>query len=151
MPDTRAGLQILIVAPGRHPAAAVERAMLRLCDEQRIPHEIHVLAPRDRLTELQRACFGAGAARFAAGCAAAGLSRDEILFNQRTLHPFEGHAVTDGSTGAEHVLALLRQLSSSGDVALTVVVCEDAGPVGHFLHAALHVVGGIPDRLLVDT
>lgn len=151
MPDARAGLQILIVAPGRHPAAAVERAMLRLRDEQRVPHEIHVVAPRERLAELQRACFGAGAARFAAACAATGFSRDEILFNQRTLHALDEPAVADGSTGADRVLALLRQLSSSDAVVLTVVVCEDAGPSGHFLHAALHVAGRIPDRLLVDT
>lgn len=151
MPDTRVGLQILIVAPGRHPAAAVERAMARLRDEQRVPHEIHVVAPRARLVELQRDCFGAGATRFAAGCAAAGFSRDEILFNQRTLHALDEHAVADGTTGADRVLALLRQLSSSDEVALTVVVCEDAGPAGHFLHAALHVAGRILDRLLVDT
>jgi hypothetical protein len=79
------------------------------------------------------------------------LSRDEILFNQRTLHALDEQAVADGSSGADCVLALLRQLSSSDDVALTVVVCEDAGPAGHFLHAALHVAGRIPDRLLVDT
>ena len=30
MPHTRAGLHILIVAPGRHPAATVERAIMRL-------------------------------------------------------------------------------------------------------------------------
>ena len=124
--------------------------MLRLRDEQRIPHEIHVVASRERLAELQRDLLGGGrgAAQFAEACAAAGFPRDEILFNQRTLHGVGG----DGDCGAEadRAVAVLRQLVSSDDSSLSVIVCEDAGASGYLLQAALQIVGRLQDRLLID-
>ena len=149
MPNTRAGLNILVVAPGRHPADDVERAVARLSDEQAVPHEIHVVATRERLAACQRALLGEGAARFAAACLAAGVPRDEILFNQRTLHAI-GEPAADCAIDADHVVAILRQLASSEEVALTVVLSGDAGFAGYLAHAALQMVGRIQDRLLID-
>ena len=149
MPHTRAGLHILIVAPGRHPAATIERAILRLRDEQRMPHEIHVVASRERLTEVQRELLGA-AGGFSAVCAAAGFARDEILFNQRTLHVVGEAGAGSCSGDADRILVLLRQLSSADDAALTVVIGEGAGAGAYVVLAGLQIAGRIQDRLLLD-
>ena len=126
--------------------------MARLREERRIPHEIHVVAPRERLAELQRDLLGGGAggARFAEACAAAGFQRDEILFTQRTLHAIAAHSGVDCSAEADRMLAMLRQLAASEDSWLTVVLCEDAGAAGYVLQAAAQIAGRIQDRLLVD-
>lgn len=150
MPDTRTELHILVVAPGRRPADAVERAIARLSEDQTVPHEIHVVASSDRVAELQRALLGDGGSRFAAACVAAGFSRDEILFNRRTLHSVGEHA-GDCAADADRVVAILRQVAASDGAALTLVLCEDAGAAGYLLQAALQVVGKVQDRLLVDT
>ena len=150
MPDIRPGLHILIVAPGPHPADDVERAIARLATEQAAPHEVHVVATGQRLMDCQRALLGDGAGRFAAACLAAGVPRDEILFNQRTLHLI-GEQGGDCAAHADNVVALLRRLATSDEVALTVVLSDAAGPAGYLAHAALHLVGRIQDRLLIDS
>ena len=150
MPDTRSGLHILVVAPGRRPVETFERAIERLREDHRMPHEIHVVATRDRLAAVQHSFFAAPG-RFGELCAAAGFARDEILFNGRTLHVvIEDGGPHESSGDADRTLALLKQLSSADDSSLTVVVAEDAGVAGHLLHAALQVVGRVADRLLID-
>lgn len=147
MPNTRP-LHVLVVAPGRRPAGVLERALLRLRDEGHPPHEIHVVAPGPLIDEVRCDLLEGG--RFARFCAAQGLDRDEVLFNRRTLHAVTPPAAPDCTVGADRLLALLRTLTRSRDVALTVVLCEDAGVTGHLMHACLQIVARVEDRLLLN-
>lgn len=150
MVDTRLPLHILVVAPGSAPTRTLERALARLGRECRPPHEIRVLGRPDRLAELHRAFVASRAARrFADLCNAAGFSRDEILFNGRTLHPVDVPAGDASNETADEVLNLLRTFTA-GSLSLTVVIAEDAGVAGHLLFGALHLAGRATDRVLVD-
>lgn len=140
---------ILVVLPGRDPAGTLGRALRYLGDDRRMPHEVRVVAAPDRAAVVVREVLGVcGAARFAEACARAGFARDEILFNQRTVHAVD--ADRDGAVAAERLLALLRTPCHADDCALTVVVADDAGVAGYLLQACLHVVGRPSDRLLID-
>lgn len=116
-----------------------------------MPHEIHVVTQQDRMGEVQHEFFAPGnGTRFASVCESAGFSRDEILFNQRTLHVVGDCAGDDCSADADGVVRLLRQLAASDGTSLTVVIADDAGASGHVLHGALQIVGRVSDRLLLD-
>ena len=147
MPNTRP-LHVLVVAPGRRPAGVLERALSRLRDEGRPPHEIHVVAPGPLIDEIRCDLLEGG--RFARFCAAQGLDRDEVLFNRRTLHAVTSPAAPDCTLGADRLLALLRTLTRSREVVLSVVLCEDAGVTGHLMQACLQIVARVEDRLLLD-
>jgi hypothetical protein len=152
MTDPRRQSHLLVVAPGQDPAAMVERVVARLGEERRMPDEVRVIAGRRQLTEIRRVLLtAAGARRFAALCAQAGFARDEILFNQRTLHPLDTNEDEDGAAIADRLLDLLRRLSSSEDASLTIAVAEDAGLAGYLLHCCLQVVGRSSDRLVIFT
>jgi hypothetical protein len=149
MPYLRQGLHILVVVPGRLPVIVLERAFAQLGQERRMPHEIHVIATARQLADVQPLFSGNGAGRFSQLCAAAGFPRDEILFNQRTLHVADD-LLGDCTGAADRMLQVLRQLSAAGRASLTAVITGDAGALGHLLHAALHIVAGTDDRLLLD-
>jgi hypothetical protein len=150
MAETRTSLHILVVAPGHDPAGVIERAVLRLGGEERMPHEIRVVAPRRRLAEVQRDLLGpGGAVRFGQLCERAGFPRDEILFNQRTLHPLEANGEEDCLAIADRLLDLLRRLSSQDAAVLTVAVAEDAGLASHLLHCCMQVIARTADRLVL--
>jgi hypothetical protein len=150
--DPRRPSHILVIAPGQEPAAMVERAVASLGKERRMPDEIRVIAGRRQLAEIRRVLLSAtGGRRFAALCTQAGFVRDEILINQRTLHPLDTNGDEDCTAIADWLLDLLRRLSSSEDASLTVAVAEDAGLAGYLLHCCLQVVGRSSDRLVIFT
>lgn len=149
MPHSGQSLQILVIVPGRLPVTVLERAFAQLGRERRMPHEIHVIATARQLADVQPLFSGNGAGRFSQLCAAAGFPRDEILFNQRTLHVADD-LLGDCTGAADRMLQVLRQLSAAGRASLTAVITGDAGVLGHLLHAALHIVAGTDDRLLLD-
>lgn len=140
---------ILVVVPRRDPAGTLRRALRYLGEERRMPHEVRVvLAPDEAAVVLQELLGNSGAASFAEACARAGFARDEIVFNQRTVHVLD--ADRDGASAAERLLDLLRKPCHADECVLTVVVADDAGVAGYLLHACLHVVGRPSDRLLID-
>lgn len=147
---THSPLHLLVIAAGPRPVDALHRALLRLGSEQRIPHEIHILAASEHLENVRILATGEAASRFAGLCAAAGIVRDEVLFNQRTLHAVDCDRDEAPDAPAERVLHLLSTLTATEHASLTVVVAADAGACGHLVHAALHVVGRVSDRLLLD-
>lgn len=140
---------ILVVVPGCDPAGTLTRALRYLGEERRMPHEVRVVAVPERAAIVLRELLGdPGAARFAEACERAGFARDEIVFNQRTVHAVD--ADRDAAGAAERLLDLLRKPSHADDCALTVVVAGDAGVAGYLLQACLHLVGRPSDRLLID-
>ena len=128
---------------------ALERAIAQLGQERRLPHEVHVIAPRLQLADVQSLFSGNGAGRFTEWCAAVNFPREEILFNGRTLHASDD-MLRDASAGADRLLSILRQLSAPGRACFTAAISRDSGALGHLLHAALHVVAGTEDRLWID-
>lgn len=151
MVDPRSPLHILIVAPGAQASRTVERALALLGEERRPPHEIRIVGVPERLNDVQRTfLMPGGARRFAEICASNGFSRDEILFNGRTLHQVDVVPGSMCSSTADQLLSLLRTFTASDAAFLTVVVAEDAGVAAHLLHACLQVVGRTTDRFLLD-
>jgi hypothetical protein len=150
MVDTRQSSHILVLAPGRQPAQMLERALAHLGTERRVPHDIRIVTTALRLGEVQRELLTpSGARRVASACERAGFPRDEILFNQRTVHVLD---LDEGEceSRADRLLDLLRRLCHSEDGGLTVVLAEDAGVPGHLLQACLQVVGRTADRLWIE-
>lgn len=147
MPDHRPPLHLLVVVPGARPAPLIEEAILRLRDEGCLPHEVHVLAHRDRVDDARRELLEGR--RFTAFCESHGLRRDEIVLNGRTLHPLPLPLPPDCATGTDRLLTVLRSLAASKDTALTVAVSEDAGIAGHLVHACFQLVARIDDRLVL--
>jgi hypothetical protein len=144
-------VHVLVVVPGDRPVDVVGRAMSRLGAQRRPPHEIRVIASRARLLETQRELLGTtGAPRFAALCERSGFSRDDILFSLRTLHAVELGESDTGTAAIDRLLDLLRTWSTAQNSSLTVVIANDAGAVGHLLHASLQIAGRVSDCLLVD-
>jgi hypothetical protein len=128
----------------------LERAMLRLREDQRIPHEIRIIGTPAIVAEVHRELLSdAGAIRFSSLCAGLGIARDDILFNQRTVHTVNIEE-RDCAARADRLLDLLRRLCHSDESCFTVVVAEDAGLPGYLMHACLQVVARTADRLLID-
>lgn len=128
----------------------LERALAHLGAQGTVPHEIRLFTTTERIGRVQRDLLTpSGARRVAAACERAGFSRDEILFNQRTVHVLD---VGEGECGsrADQLLDLLRRLCHSEDGGLTVVLAEDAGVPAHLLHACLQIVGRTSDRLWIE-
>lgn len=150
MVDKRQSSHILVLAPGERPADMLECALARLGAEGSLPHEIRLFTTTERMGQVQRDLLTPSAARrLAAACERAGFPRDEILFNQRTVHVLD---VGEGEceSRADQLLDLLRRLCHSDDGCLTVVLAEDAGAPGHLLQACLQVVGRRADRLWIE-
>ena len=148
MADTRPQLHILLLAPGAHPSALIERTLLRMRGDARLPHEIHIVAARPLLADVTRELLAGG--RFGEMCRRHGLDRDEILFNARTLHPVVTPSALDWSHGADRLLGLFRTLTASIEAALTVVIADDAGVTGYLVQACLPIVARVEDRLVLD-
>ena len=83
-------------------------------------------------------------------CEALGFHRDEILFNQRTLHAVEASASGSLAESIERMFQLLRQLSYGGRNELTVLVEDGPTALGVLAHAVMQVVAHPCDRFFVQ-
>ena len=152
MTETPRSLNIVVLVAGEQPAGMVECVLSQARQQHRLPDEIHVVAPREQLARLHRELLreASGVSRFASLCARLGVSRDEILFNQRTLHAIDSVDAVVLSAPAERLFQLFRHLSHGGRHDLTVVVARDAAPIGVLAHAAMQIVAGSCDRFFVE-
>jgi hypothetical protein len=152
MADSSRPLHVLVLVGGERLAHVLESALSHACRQQRLPDEIHVMAPPPHLDRFRRELLRDGEqTRFATLCGRLGVRRDEILLNQRTLHAFELPRNGLLSEAAERVFELLRHISHGRRSEVTVLVTTDAGALGVLAHAAMQVVARPFDRFFVAT
>jgi hypothetical protein len=151
MPNTTRTLHIVVLVAADGAASMVESVLDRARQQHRVPDEIHVIGARDDLARVYRGLLRstAGGNRFAKECGRLGIPRDEILFNQRTLHPMELES-QDLSAAAERLFQVFRHLSRGGRNELTVLVARDATALGVLAHAAMQLVARPLDRFFVE-
>jgi hypothetical protein len=141
---------LLLVADGGS-TSLLERSLVRAHADNRLPHEIHIVGPRAPLTELQTDLLSAdGAGGFGAMCARLGITRDEVLFNQRSFHLLNIDAhTTDLCPCADRIFHLFHQLHA-GHHQLTVIGASAAGSLAVITHGVLQIVAKPADRFLLD-
>jgi hypothetical protein len=144
--------QILVLSVGSGAAGLLERALAYAHREHRVPHEIHLIGDARVLSLVEREVLREPSTRFAELCARLGISRDDVVFNRRTLHLVQADVHGSRGCGAavDEAMRLLRQVRADAGAELTVLLAADAALCAVVLHAALQIAGRPGDRLLVE-
>lgn len=156
--------RILLMTVGRTPQVVTETvyALAVAGDAAFVPTEIHLVTTAEGRRQAAIDLFDSGAAQLARLCGEYGLDRSAIRFDDSTLHvvsdargPLDDiRSVADNDQAADHIVQLVRRLTTDADAALHVSLAGGRKTMGFYLGYALSLFGRPQDRLshvLVDS